>query len=440
MLIALKKEKTSHIIGRMEISDFGKKLTERSGILSLMDDLGRPLPEGVTPYPLGGGNPARVEEVERLYEDRMKAMLESKEFLSVISAYDAPQGRMTFLKDIASYFSKRYGWPVSERNIAVTSGSQMSMFFLFNLFSGRYGEGEKHILFPLMPEYVGYADQSIYRNMMRSVPSRLEYYDDHSFKYILDKGAVSSYLDEHDDVGAIAFSRPTNPSGNVLRDDEVQFLSSEAERHGIPLIIDNAYGLPFPSIIFSDAHITWNENIILSMSLSKIGLPSIRTGIVVASEEVIEALSNINAIVSLTAGSFGQALAGSLIASGELERISRDVVMPFYKEKSARCREYINTYFKGTDYYYHRSEGSIFIWLYLPGLRISSLEFYQKLKEKGVVTVPGEYSFYGSEEQLEGNAYPHPHYDKCLRLNYSADDECVRNGIRIIALLYREYS
>ena len=275
----------------MEISDFGKKLTERSGILSLMDDLGRPLPEGVTPYPLGGGNPARVEEVERLYEERMKAMLESKEFLSVISAYDAPQGRMTFLKDIASYFSKRYGWPVSERNIAVTSGSQMSMFFLFNLFSGRYGEGEKHILFPLMPEYVGYADQSIYRNMMRSVPSRLEYYDDHSFKYILDKGAVSSYLDEHDDVGAIAFSRPTNPSGNVLRDDEVQFLSSEAERHGIPLIIDNAYGLPFPSIIFSDAHITWNENIILSMSLSKIGLPSIRTGIVVASEEVIEALS-----------------------------------------------------------------------------------------------------------------------------------------------------
>ena len=153
-----------------------------------------------------------------------------------------------------------------------------------------------------------------------------------------------------------------------------------------------------------------------------------------------EAMNSINAIVSLTAGSFGQALAGSLIASGELERISRDVVMPFYKEKSARCREYINTYFKGTDYYYHRSEGSIFIWLYLPGLRISSLEFYQKLKEKGVVTVPGEYSFYGSEEQLEGKAYPHPHYDKCLRLNYSADDECVRNGIRIIALLYREYS
>ena len=424
----------------MEISDFGKKLTERSGILALMDDLGRPLPEGVTPCPLGGGNPARIEAVEELYEERMRQMLDSKEFLSVISAYDAPQGRMAFLNDLALYFSKRYGWPISKDNIAVTSGSQMSMFFLFNLFSGKYGEGEKHILFPLMPEYVGYADQSIYPNMMRSVPSRLEYYSDHTFKYILDKEAVSSYLDGHPDVGAIAFSRPTNPSGNVLRDDEVLFLSKEAEKHSIPLIIDNAYGLPFPSIIFSDADIIWNENIILSMSLSKIGLPSIRTGIVIARKEVIEALSNINAIVSLTAGSFGQALAGSLIASGELERISQSVVMPFYKEKSAKCQEYINRYFSGTDYYYHRSEGSIFIWLYLPSLRISTIEFYQKLKEKGVVTVPGEYSFYGSEEQIQGKVYPHPHYDKCLRLNYSTDDESVENGIRIISLLYRQYS
>ena len=89
----------------MEFSDFGKKLTERSGILSLMDDLGRPLPEGVTPCPLGGGNPARIKEVEALYEERMRNMLESKEFLSVICSYDAPQGRMAFIRSLASYFS-----------------------------------------------------------------------------------------------------------------------------------------------------------------------------------------------------------------------------------------------------------------------------------------------------------------------------------------------
>lgn len=424
----------------MEFSDFGKKLTRHSGILELMDDLGRPLPEGIKPYPLGGGNPARISEVEELYEKRIREMTESREFLSVISSYDAPQGRMEFIASIASYFSSRYSWPITAENIAITNGSQMSMFFLFNMFAGKFNDRSKTILFPLMPEYVGYADQGIYDGMMVSVPSLLEYHEDHTFKYVLDRKAVSEYLDSHPEVGAIAFSRPTNPSGNVLRDDEVAFLSDEAERHNIPLIIDNAYGLPFPSIIFTDASITWNENIVLSMSLSKIGLPSIRTGIVIARKEIIDALSNINAIVSLTAGSFGQALASSLIRSGELERISRDIVKPFYREKSQRCGEYINTFFKGTDYYYHVSEGSIFIWLYLPSLSMATSDFYKILKTKGVVTVPGEYSFYGSEEQERGLKYPHPHYDKCLRLNYAGDDDTVKNGIRIIAELYRQYS
>lgn len=58
----------------------------------------------------------------------------------------------------------------------------------------------------------------------------------------------------------------------------------------------------------------------------------------------------------------------------------------------------------------------------------------------GVITVPGEYFFFGSEEQKQGRPYPHPHYDKCLRLNYSGDEETVREGLEIIAARYREYS
>lgn len=420
----------------MQLSDFGKKLTERSGILELMDDLGRPLKDGIKTYPLGGGNPARIEEVSLMYEKRLKEMIESKEILAVLSAYDAPQGRLSFIDDLARYFSSKYGWPLTRDNIAITNGSQISMFYLFNLFAGKFSSDFKTVLFPLMPEYVGYADQGIYKGMMRSVASKLEYYDDHTFKYILDKDAVRSYLKEHEEVGAICVSRPTNPSGNVLRDDEIDFLSSLAAEHDIPLIIDNAYGLPFPSIIFEDAKLMWNENIILSMSLSKIGLPSVRTGIIIARKEVVDAISNINAISSLASGSFGQALIAPLITSGELERISKDVVMPFYKKKSELCQNYIRTFFEGTEYFFHKSEGSIFIWLYLPSLRISTIEFYKILKDYGVVTVPGEYSFYGTDDKT----YPHPHYDKCLRLNYSAEDEVVKEGIRIISQLYRKYS
>ena len=325
--------------------------------------------------------------------------------------------------------------------MALTNGSQSAMFYLFNLFSGMTGGVRKTVLFPLMPEYIGYADQGIENDTFVSIPSKCEYYEDRTFKYMLDVNAVEKYLDTHPEVGAIAVTRPTNPSGNVLTDTEINALSSLAHKYSIPLIVDNAYGLPFPDIIFADnAEPVWNEDIVLSMSLSKIGLPSIRTGIVIARPEIIKAVGNINAIIALATGSFGPVLAERMISDGELVGLAENVVQPFYKGKAGKVETYIRKYFEGTDYYLHKIEGSIFCWIYLPSLKVSALEFYEILMKDGVVTVPSEYFFFGSGEQKNGLPYPHPHYDKCLRLNYSGDDEIVREGIEIISRRYREYS
>ena len=422
----------------MQFSDFGRKLTSRSGILQLMDDIGRPLPGGIKTYPLGGGNPARVKATEELYRREMERILSSGEaFEDIISHYDAPQGRTRFIEAVTSFFRSRYGWDISEENIAVTNGSQSAMFYLLNLFSGRTEGREQTILFPLMPEYIGYADQGIEEGTFRSVAARCEYFSDRTFKYTLDQEAVERYLNEHDEIGAIAVSRPTNPSGNVLTDGEIKALARMAHEHSIPLIVDNAYGLPFPDIIFiDDAEPIWNEDIILSMSLSKIGLPSIRTGIVIARREIASALSNMNAIAALASCTMGQVLSENLIASGELVKAAKEHVRPFYQEKARKAEGWIRRYFDGTEYFLHRIEGSIFTWLYLPSLKIPTLEFYSILMDNGVVTVPGEYFFFGSDEK----PYPHEHYDKCLRLNYSGPDDLTEEGIRIIGRLYREYS
>ena len=422
----------------MQFSDFGKKLTSRSGILQLMDDIGRPLPEGLKTYPLGGGNPARVHASEELYRREMERILSSgDDFENIISHYDAPQGRMKFISTVASFFRSRYGWNITEENIAVTNGSQSAMFYLLNLFSGRTGGKKQKILFPLMPEYIGYADQGIEEDTFCSVAAKCTYYSDRTFKYTLDQEAVHQYLAAHDDVGAICVSRPTNPSGNVLTDSEIRALSAMAHDRSIPLIVDNAYGLPFPDIIFiDDAEPVWNEDIVLSMSLSKIGLPAIRTGIIIARKEIATALANLNAIAALASCTMGQVLSENLIASRELVRAAEESVRPFYQKKAKKTEGWIRKYFEGTEYYFHRIEGSIFTWLYLPSLRIPTLEFYSVLMDNGVVTVPGEYFFFGSEKK----PYPHEHYDKCLRLNYSGPDELTEEGIRIISQLYRKYS
>lgn len=422
----------------MEFSDFAEKLASHSGILQLMDDISRPFAEGMKVFPLGGGNPARVSGVEKEYRKEMERLLSSgDDFENFIAHYDSPQGRVEFLQTVSGFFSSRYGWNIDENNVALTNGSQSAMFYIFNMFSGRTEGKKKTILFPLMPEYIGYADQAIEKGTFVSIPSKVEYYSDRSMKYVLDQKACQDYLASHDEVGAIAVSRPTNPSGNVLTDSEIGFLSSLAEQYDIPLVIDNAYGLPFPDIVFTDdATPVWNEHIILSMSLSKIGLPSIRTGIVIASREIASKIGNMNAICALATGSFGPVLVDNMLKSGRLVSLAESAVRPFYKEKSEKMLSYIHKYFRGTEYYVHKIEGSIFSWLYLPSLTVSALEFYRILMDCGVVTVPSEYFFFGSEN----GKYPHEHYDKCLRLNYSGDDALVEEGVYKISLKYREYS
>ena len=42
------------------------------------------------------------------------------------------------------------------------------------------------------------------------------------------------------DVGALCVSRPTNPTGNVLTDAELEQLRQLAAEHNVPLLIDGA--------------------------------------------------------------------------------------------------------------------------------------------------------------------------------------------------------
>lgn len=428
----------------LEFSDFGKKLSGESGILQLMDDLGKTLPKGIPSYQLGGGNPAQIPEIEKMYRNRMEKIISnSDEFEQLIGRYDAPQGKISFIESVAEFLSNKFGWKIGPENVGITNGSQSAFFYLFNLFSGTFSNSNKKktIVLPLVPEYIGYADQGLEADTFVGIPATFTMSNNHTFKYNVDFEKLDNYLEKHDNVGALCVSRPTNPTGNVLTNEEISRLSILAKKYDIPLMVDNAYGLPWPDIIFDDNAIPyWDENVILSMSLSKIGLPSLRTGIIIAEKRVITALSNLNAIVALASGSLGQAIAGDLIKDGSLVDAAKKYVKPFYYEKSIKTQNVIHKYFNGGDYSIHKSEGAIFLWLLLNDLSIPTKEFYYKLKEKGVIIVPGEYFFFGNQKDEElGSIENHPHYSKCIRMNYSRPDEEVEQGIKIISEVYNKF-
>ncbi|EJE4706003.1 valine--pyruvate transaminase [Vibrio parahaemolyticus] len=406
----------------MQFSKFGEKFNQYSGITQLMDDLndGLRTPGAIM---LGGGNPAAIPAMLDYFHQASEEMLASGELVAALTNYDGPQGKDVFVKALAQLFRETYGWDISEKNISLTNGSQSGFFYLFNLFAGQQPDGShKKVLLPIAPEYIGYGDTGIDEDIFVSYHPEIELLDNGLFKYHVD----FEKLTVDDSVAAICASRPTNPTGNVLTDEEVRKLDKLARENNIPLIIDNAYGLPFPNIIFEDVEPFWNENTILCMSLSKLGLPGVRCGIVIASEEITQALTNMNGIISLAPGSVGPALANHIIAKGDLLKLSSEVIKPFYKQKSQRAVELLQQAITDKRFRIHKPEGAIFLWLWFDELPITTMELYQRLKARGVLIVPGEYFFIGQKDEWD-------HAHQCLRMNYVQDDEMMQKGIAIIA-------
>lgn len=410
----------------MKLSTFGRKFSQDAGIISLMEDLGLALAQGGDVVMMGGGNPGCIPEVESVFRQRLAELAADEgQFRRLVGAYDPPQGEVGFIQSLVELLNREYGWGLSADHVALTNGSQSAFFMLFNMFGGAHDDGSfKHILLPLTPEYIGYSDAGLAPGLFRSVQPEITYTGSHEFKYRVDFDA----LEVTDDTGAICVSRPTNPTGNVLTDEEITRLDALAQSHQVPLIIDGAYGTPFPQQIFVDAQPHWNSNIILCLSLSKLGLPGVRTGIVIARPEIIKAVSSINAIINLASGSFGAMLAEPLVRSGEIISMSRQWVKPFYYRKMQRAVAVLEESLgERCRWYVHKPEGAMFLWLWLPDLPISSLELYQRLKARGVVVVSGHYFFPG----LPDEHWRHVH--ECLRITYAQDDQQVERGLRCIA-------
>ncbi|PRQ64033.1 valine--pyruvate transaminase [Vibrio sp. V01_P9A10T6] len=406
----------------MQFSKFGEKFNQYSGITQLMDDLndGLRTPGAIM---LGGGNPAAIPAMIDYFHQTSADMLSSGELIAALANYDGPQGKDLFVKSLAKLLKETYGWEISEKNISLTNGSQSGFFYLFNLFAGQQADGShKKILLPLAPEYIGYGDAGIDEDIFVSYRPEIELLDNGLFKYHVDFETLS--VDSS--VAAICASRPTNPTGNVLTEQEIHKLDKLARENNIPLIIDNAYGVPFPNIIFEEIEPFWNDNTILCMSLSKLGLPGVRCGIVIANETITQALTNMNGIISLAPGSIGPAIAHHMIEKGDLLRLSRDVIKLFYQQKSQRAVELLKQAISDPRFRIHKPEGAIFLWLWFDELPITTMELYQRLKARGVLIVPGEYFFIGQQDDWQ-------HAHQCLRMNYVQDDEAMQKGIQIIA-------
>ena len=415
----------------MNYSSFGKKFTRPNGITQLMEDLGNAnCSNDPNIIMLGGGNPALIPEANDVFVSELQALISSTKVDQMIGLYDGPKGNEDFRIALSDKLHDKYAWDIDESNISLSNGSQANFFALFNMFAGEMPDGShKKILFPLAPEYVGYADQGLTEDMFTSIKPDIEIIDTENnskqFKYVINFNALGRILESDDSIGAMCVSRPTNPTGNVITDEELEQLDALAKQYNIPLIIDNAYGDPFPGCIYTDATLTWNSNIILCMSLSKLGLPGLRTGIVIANQEIIQALGRINGSMILAPNSVGPTLMTRMIKDKELLNLCSNVIEPFYRDKAQTAIRLFDEIFADMPVYLHKLEGAFFMWLWFKDSKIRSETLYQHLKEKDVYIIPGHNFFINIDDN-----WPHKH--QCIRINYAKDEATLRKGLEAV--------
>jgi valine--pyruvate aminotransferase len=149
----------------------------------------------------------------------------------------------------------------------------------------------------------------------------------------------------------------------------------------------------------------------------------------VAHPEIIRRVAATTAVVGLANNNIGQAIVGPLLANGELLRLSRDVIRPFYAQRSQFAKNVVHQEFGNRfPYRVHANEGAFFLWLWFPELPITTRELYQRLKQHNVLVVPGEYFFFGLPADSDW-----PHRRQCIRVTFSQPERVVVEGLRIVA-------
>ncbi|TAE56527.1 MAG: valine--pyruvate transaminase [Nostocales cyanobacterium] len=409
------------------LTKIGAQMSNLTGVRAIMKDINETLRanQGQVLYNLSAGNPLILPEVEQLWRDCTADLLASSEYGEVVCRYGSSQGYAPFISAMVKDFNQRYGLNLTERNILVTAGSQTIYFYAANAYGGYTEDGRlKQIVLPLSPDYTGYGGVSLCPEALIAYKPTLDIDSaNHRFKYRPD----FSQLSINENTGCVIFSRPCNPTGNVLTNDEVEKIAALAAPYNVPVLIDSAYAPPFPALNFTDMTPVFADNTIHCMSLSKAGLPGERLGVAIGDEKLLQVLECFQTNSGIHSSRYGQAIAARAIESGALADIAENVIRPFYKSKFDVLESTLEAAMpKNLPWFLHRGEGAIFGWLWLQDLPMTDWEFYQELKKVGVIVVPGSSFFPGLKEE-----WAHKH--QCLRISLTGSDEEITIGMQRLA-------
>jgi valine--pyruvate aminotransferase len=400
-------------------------MTRLSGIRSIMEDIAAAASGDGTGrrLNLSPGNPSYIPEVVSAWQRFGQEALDDH-FEAASTRYGPSRGAHGLIEALVDYFRSTYGWSIGPENVVVGPGSQMLSFAATTLFTGPEEDGQppRPLVLPRLPDYTGYQGIALDPGGVVGVEPLVVDQGPHAFRYAVDTEAVARV----DGMGMMLLSSPANPTGGTIDEVELKALLEIAERNDVPLVVDHAYGEPFPGVVETRVAPVLHPHVINLFTVSKAGLPGERIAFAIGPAELIDPLVAFIANALLHTPQLAQSAVERAIATRHIDVLTSEHIRPYYQAKRAMAETLMEEILsESIQWRLHTSSGGMFCWLHIDHDWFDDLVLYERLKRKHMFVVPGRH-FFGSPLDTP---FLRTHGTRCVRLSLSPDDWAVAEGM-----------
>jgi aspartate/methionine/tyrosine aminotransferase len=331
-------------------------------------------------------------------------------------AYTSYRGKQTIREKLAEKLAAFTGASIDpDREIILTPGTQGALFLAMGACVSR---GDKIAI--VEPDY--FANRKLVEFFEGElVPIQMDYLGTRRSSG-LDLSALEDGF--RSGVKLFLFSNPNNPTGMVYTRDEIISIARLAQKYSVNVIVDELYSRQIfdsrPYTHLRGLDMMSPDNLITIIGPSKTeSLSGFRLGVAFGSSPIIDRMEKLQAIVSLRAAGYCQAVFDNWFCEPKgwlAERVAQhqairdDIYTTLSKEEGFSTR---------------LPEGGSYLFPKLPEIGMGLLDFTKVLRlQAGVSVTPG--TQFG------------PQFSDCFRINFSQDHEAAVAAIeRLIEIVNR---
>jgi len=362
---------------------------------------------------------ARAREMEAAGEDIVHMEIGEPDFATpagVINAvqqqiskgevhYTPATGMPALRLAISDFYQTRYQCDVNAERIVITPGASGALHLVL-----------ASILNPGQSVMMADPGYPCNRNFVRLLEGKTQLVTvDESTEYQLTYDLVKNNWQEN--TCAVLIASPSNPTGTLIKQDELKAIINFVEQQGAYVIVDEIYhGLIYDNLDYrSDANtaLSYSENLFIVNSFSKyFGLTGWRVGWIVAPVNMIRELDKLAQNLYLAAPTPGQYAA--------LVSFSKDNITELDKRRDAfqQRRDYLLPALRDLGFEIPvQPQGAFYLYANIQRYSDNSLKFSEALLQEAKVAItPGlDFGYYQA--------------DKYCRIAYTTSLERLKEGV-----------